>query len=190
METFLHQLSIEPKLLVYQVVAFIIFAGLFWKFAQKPLLNILDQRQADIQATYDQLDSDRDAMVKTRLQYEQRLASIESEAREKIQAAIKEAQVLREQMLADAHKQAESILDRSRIESQREREKAFMEMRQQIVSLSVAAAGKVLGESLDTPRHTKLVDDFIGLVAKGEVSETGRGVGGNGIGGQRGTAAG
>jgi F-type H+-transporting ATPase subunit b len=184
----LKSLGIEPSLLAGQIIAFLIFAALFWKYAQKPLLNILDQRQADIQATYDQLDADRDAMVKTRREYEQRLANIEAEAREQIQAAVKEAQALREQMLADAHKQSEAILERSRVESQREREKAFTEMRQQIVSLSVAAAGKVIGEELDAKRHTKLVDDFIGLVASGSVAETGR-PSGNGT-SQRGTAAG
>src|SRR6185312_942153 len=124
--------------------------------------------------TYDQLDADRDAMVKTRREYEQRLAGIEAEAREQIQAAVKEAQALREQMLSDAHKQSEAILERSRVESQREREKAFAEMRTQIVQLSVAAAGKVIGEELDAKRHTKLVDDFIGLVASGRVAETGK----------------
>jgi len=184
----LKQLGIEPELLVGQIIAFLIFAGVFWKLAQGPLLKILDQRQADIQATYDQLDADRDAMVKTRREYEQRLAGIEAEAREQIQNAVKEAQALREQMLSDAQRQAESILERSRTESQREREKAFTEMRQQIVSLSVAAAGKVIGEELDAKRHTKLVDDFIGLVAAGSVTETGA-VSGNGT-GQKGTAAG
>jgi len=187
MDSFLHQLGITPELLAGQIIAFLIFASLFWRFAQKPLLNVLDQRQADIQATYDQLDADRDAMVKTRREYEQRLAGIEAEAREQIQAAVKEAQALREQMLSDAQKQAEAILERSRIESQREREKAFTEMRQQIVSLSVAAAGKVIGEELDAKRHTKLVDDFIGMVAAGSVSETGK-PGSNGS-GQRGASA-
>lgn len=187
MADFLHSLGLTPALLGEQILAFLVFAFLFWKFGQKPVLTILDQRQADIQATYDQLDADRDAMLKTRREYEQRLAGIEAEAREQIQAAVKEAQTLREQMIADAQKQAEAILERSRVESQREREKAFAEMRQQIVSLSVAAAGKVIGEELDAKRHTKLVDDFIGMVAAGSISETGK-PGSNGA-GQRGASA-
>src|SRR3569833_1103494 len=184
----LKQLGIEPELLVGQIIAFLIFADAFWKLAQGPLLKMLDQRQADIQATYDQLDAEREAMLKSRREYEQRLAGIEAQAREQIQAAVKEAQALREQMLADANKQAEAILERSRTESQREREKAFTEMRQQIVGLSIAAAGKVIGEELDAKRHTKLVDDFIGMVAAGSIAETGV-VSGSGT-GQKGTAAG
>lgn len=187
MQTLLNQLSIEPSLLAGQIVAFLIFAALFWRFAQKPLLNILDERKADIQATYDQLDADRDAMMAARRDYEQRLAGIEAEAREQIQTAVKEAQVLRNEIIADAHKQAESIIERGGIEIEREREKAFMEMRQQIVALSVAAAGKIIGESMDSPRHTKLVDEFITLAAKGEVGSAGTSSG-NGT-GQKGSAA-
>jgi len=179
-------LGIEPSLLLTQAIGFIITVALLWKFGFKPINGILEQRQADIKATYDQLDADRDEMIKTRREYEQRLAGIEAEARERIQAAVKEAQTLRDQMLADAHKQAEAIIERSRTDSQREREKVFLDMRQQIVSLSLAAAGKVIGESLDTPRQIKLVDDFIALAGSGGSAKTGIGKNGNGTGSQKG----
>ena len=135
-----------------------------WKFGFPPLFRAIDQRQADIKASYDQMDDDRKRMEETRLKYEQRLAGIEAEAREKINAAVKEAQELRAGLIADAQKQADTIIERGRSESERERQKAFLEMRQQIVSLAVTAAGKVVGESLNDARHTKLVDDFIASV--------------------------
>ena len=67
---------------------------------------------------------------------------------------------------------------RAAAESERERQKAFLEMRHQIVALAVSAAGKVVGESLDGERQNKLVDDFIGSVGSGNVMEAGRGVSG------------
>ena len=57
-------------------------------------------------------------MEETRRQYEQRLAGIEAEAREKIQAAVQEAQALRDNLVADARQQAETIVDAG---AQRER---------------------------------------------------------------------
>jgi F-type H+-transporting ATPase subunit b len=116
------------------------------------------------------------------------LAAIEAEGRERIQNAVKEAQALRDNIVADARKQAETIVEQGRTESERERQKAFLEMRQQLVTLTVAAAGKVIGETLDAQRHGKLVDDFIGNVGLGAIVESGRGVSGNAI-GQGGTAA-
>jgi len=168
MDSLLHAIGVTPQLLVTQVIGFLIFAALFWRMVQKPLLGVLDQRQADIKATYDQLDADRDAMAAVRREYEQRLSQIEAEGREKIQAAVKEAQSLRESIVADARREAESLLERGRVESERERQKAFLEMRGEIVTLALGAAGKVVGEALDAQRHAKLVDDFIaGVSASG-----------------------
>jgi F-type H+-transporting ATPase subunit b len=178
----MQQLGITPALLLTQIVGFLILMILLWKFAFGKIFGILDERRDDIKATYDQLDDDRKRMEETRREYEQRLAGIEAEAREKIQAAVKEAQSLRDTLVADARTHAETILTQSRNESERERQKAFLEMRGQIVTLAVAAAGKVIGESLNDARQTKLVDDFISSIGTGAVIEAGRGTSGNGIG--------
>ena len=178
----LDSLGISIPGLITQAVGFLILLFLTARYAFPPIFRIIDQRQADIKSTYDQLDADRARMEASRREYEARLAGIEAEAREKIQAAVKEAQALRDNLVSDAQKQAETILERGRSENERERQKAFLEMRQQMVSLAVMAAGKVVGESLDETRHARLVNDFIASVGSGAVVESGRGVSGNAIG--------
>jgi len=160
--SFLDQLGVTPALVLTQIVGFILLMLALNRFMFKPIFGILDQRQADIKATYDQLDDDRRRMEQTRRDYEQRLAGIETEAREKIQAAVKEAQGLRDSLMADAQSQAATIIEQGRNQSERDRQKVFLEMRSQIVTLAVSAAGKVIDENLTDTRQTKLVDDFIG----------------------------
>lgn len=172
----LHSLGIEPKLVITQIIGFAILLWIMNRLLYKPLFGTLAQRQADINATYQQLDDDRARMEETRRQYEQRLAGIEAEAREKIQAAVQEAQGLRDNLVADARQQAETIVSQGRNDSERERQAAFLEMRGQIVAIAMAAAGKVVGENLNDARQTKMVDDFIGSVGIGAVSDSGRGV--------------
>lgn len=166
---FLEQIGVTPALLLTQIIGFVILMLLLRQFAFGPLFGILDERRRNIQESYDQLDADRKRMEETRREYEARLAGIEAEARERIQAAVKEAQTLRNNLVADAQGQAEAILQQSRNESERERQKAFLEMRQQIVALAVAAAGKVVGDNLDSARSSRLVDDFITNVGTGQV---------------------
>lgn len=175
-------LSLNIPLIITQIVGFLLLLWFLNRFVFKSIFAILDQRQADIKATYDQLEDDRRRMEETRRQYEQRLAGIEAEARAKIQAAVLEAQALRDNLIADARQQAETIMAQGRNESERERQAAFLEMRRQIVAIAMAAAGKVVGENLNDVRQTKMVDDFIGSVGIGAVSESGRGVSGNAIG--------
>lgn len=186
MDALLKSLGIEIPGLITQIIGIIVLVIFMAKFGFPPLLKIIDQRQADINSTYARMDEDRQRMEDTRRQYEERLAGIEAEAREHIQAAVKEAQALRDNLVSDAQKQAESILEQGRNESERERQKAFLEMRQQVVALAVAAAGKVVGESLDNARHTKLVDDFISSVGTNGAGTNARSISSDGMGGSNG----
>ncbi|HEY3331639.1 MAG TPA: F0F1 ATP synthase subunit B [Capsulimonadaceae bacterium] len=164
MHEFLESLAIDPLAVLTQIVGFLVLLGLVKRFGLSPLFKVLDDRQAEIKATYDQLDADREAMLATRKQYEERLANIEAQAREQIASAVKEAQELRANIIADAQKHAETTLEKGRAEAERERQAAFLHMRQQIVDLSMQAASKVINESLDAKKHQKLVDDFISSV--------------------------
>lgn len=161
MEEIIRSLDIEWQGVVVQIIGFIILVVILNKLLYKPLFGAIDQRQADIKSTYDQLDQDRDAMAKTRKEYEDRLAGIEGQAREHIQAAVKEAQELAAGIKADAHKQGEALLEKARADAERERERVYVEMRQQIVDLAIGAAAKVIDATLDAKQHQALVNDFI-----------------------------
>jgi len=166
----LSSIGITPLLLLTQIIGFLILLAALNKWMFTPLFGILDKRQQDIKDAYDQMDADRKRMEDTRLEYEKRLAGIEVEARERIQSAIKEAQALRDGLVSDAHKTAEEIVLKGRADNDRERERLFLELRQQIVGLAIGAAGQVIGESLNDARNTRLVDDYIQSVAKGTIS--------------------
>jgi len=134
----IHSIGIMFPLVGTQIVAFLILMLALNQWMLKPLNIILDKRQQDIKDAYDQMDADRKRMEDTRLEYEKRLAGIEVEARERIQSAIKEAQGLRDGIIADARKASEDILLKGRADNDRERERLFLELRQQIVVLPLA----------------------------------------------------
>ena len=182
-------LALNIPLVVTQIIGFLLLLWFLNRFVFKPIFGILDERQRLIQEIYDGLDADKAQMNEMRQDYERRLNNIEAEAREKIQAAVQEAQALRDNLVADARQQAETIVIQGRNDSERERQAAFLEMRQQIVAIAMSAAGKVVGENLTDARQTKMVDDFIGSVGLGGVSESGRGVSGNAIGSGSGNGA-
>jgi F-type H+-transporting ATPase subunit b len=169
-EEIVRSLDIQWPGVIVSMIGFVIFVAIMNKLLYKPLFGAIDQRQADIKSTYDQLDQDRDAMAHTRKEYEDRLAGIEVQAREHIQAAVKEAQELAAGIKSDAHKQAEALIEKARADAELERERVFVEMRQQIVDLAIDAASKVVGESLDDKRHQTLVNDFIGTVSSSSSS--------------------
>ena len=157
----LDQLNIDPRAILVNIVGFIALLIVLRKMVFTPIGKVLAERQQDITSTYDQLDADRRQMEALRADYEQRLASIEAEAREKIQGAIKDAQAARDQIIQEANGRSREMITRAEEEIAREREQAMITFRQQVVDLAMGAATKVIGDSLDDTRQRHLIDDFI-----------------------------
>jgi F-type H+-transporting ATPase subunit b len=163
----MHQLGIEPATIVVEMVGFVLLLVLLKRFLWTPVTSYLEQRQMDIAQTYDKVEHTRQEMERLRSEYEQRLASIEAEARAQIQQAVKEAQEVREHILAEARQQAEKMIRDAEEAIRYEREKALAEMRTQVVDLTLLATSRILQESVDDARHRKMVEDFIDQVASG-----------------------
>jgi F-type H+-transporting ATPase subunit b len=157
----LQQLGIDPKVIAAQVTGFILLWIVLSKFLFRPVLNMLDERKQDIKSTYDAAEDERAKAEESRADYERRLAGIEAEARSHIQAAVKDAERAKSEIMADAKARSQDILRRGQEELAREREKTLAQLREEVVNISISAAGKIIGESLDEDKHRKLVGDFI-----------------------------
>ena len=93
-----------------------------------------------------------------------RISDTEAEAREKIQAQIREAQEMRTQLMAEATQKADQFLKRAQEDIARDKEQALTEIRQKVVTLSLQATEKLLQDNVDNERNRKLVDDFLAKV--------------------------
>lgn len=144
-----------------QVTGFVLLWMVLARYLFRPMMALLKTRETEIKATYDLASADRASAEELKAEFESRLAGIEAEARVRLQAAIKEAQTAKDEMLAEARARVDDTLRRGEEELAREREKILAEIREQTVDLSLAAAAKIVGESLDEARHRMLVNDFI-----------------------------
>ncbi len=161
MSEILHALHIDPTVMAAQLTGFVLLWILLAKYLFAPVLALLDSRKLEIKATYDHANATKSEAEQLKADLEARLAAIEVEARTRIQAAVKEAQTAKDDMLAEARARVDDTIRRGEEELAREREKIVAEIREQTVDMSLAAASKLIGESLDETRHRKLVDDFI-----------------------------
>jgi F-type H+-transporting ATPase subunit b len=154
-------MEIVPKIVAAEITGFILLWIVLAKFLFKPVMGLIKNREQDIKNTYDTAAAEQAKAEEFRADYERRLAGIEAEARAKIQSALKEAEEAKNQILADAKGRSEEILRRGQEDLAREREKTLVQIREEVVDLSVAAAGKIIGETLDDQKHRRLVNDFI-----------------------------
>ena len=168
----LEQLGIDWKLILVMLTGFLLLVFILSKFAFRPILNLLDKRQSTIQGNIDEAQNRRNEMVNLQRDYESRLAKIEEEARDKIQGAVKEAQAARDEILSKAKSESEAIVARGREEIQVEKQKALIEMRDQVADLAISAATRIVRTNLDGGNHARLVDDVIAGLGSSNGSST------------------
>ncbi len=160
----LKSLGINPIYLLSYIVNFIVLAALLRLLLYRPILNMFEQRRLKIERGLDD----------ARLAEEAR-ANAEAEREQILNEARAEAQRIR----AEANQQAEEAASRIRAQAQQEaataqsnalaglgteRDKMLSELRGQVAAIAIAAANKLIGESLDRQRQEKLIADFFAKV--------------------------
>ena len=129
-----------------------------------PLSTAINDRNSNLEKTFAEAEDLRNQMDKMRSDYEKRLAETEADARQKIQAQIKEAQALRQKLEADAVGRADELIKRAHDEIAAERDKVLTELRVEVVNLTLGATEKLLGENMDSEKNRMLINDFVNKV--------------------------
>jgi len=143
---------------------FIILFPVIKSFFLVPLADAINSRTTELEKTFSEAEDLRADMKTMQADYEKRLAATEADAREKIQAQIKEAQALRQKLEAEAVGRADELVRRAREEIESDRTRLKVELRTEVVNLTLSATEKLLGENMDSDKNRRLVEEFINKV--------------------------
>lgn len=147
--------------MVAQVLNFLILAAILRALAYKPVARMLQQRSDKIRETIDKADADRKAAEETLRQYKSQLADAQRRAQEIVDKAEITARQQRDALVAETKKEIDRMKQNAQAEIENERNRAFEQMKAEIVSLSLAAAEKIVAKNLTSKENDKLVSDFI-----------------------------
>jgi F-type H+-transporting ATPase subunit b len=154
-------LSINFFWVIVAALNFIVFLALIWRFGFDPIADILAQRKARIDqglADAEQARKDRDAGVAER---DQAMVQARREANALVAAAQKSAQELRDADIAATREELERLRKKAAADIVAERDRALADLRAQVADLALAAAGKVVGETMTDARQRRLVEEFL-----------------------------
>ena len=152
---------IDPKQVLTQILGFLILLWVMRKYAWGPILASLEARRQKIAGDFEaarQAKADADA---TKLELENELKGIEAKARQRLQEAVAEGQKVAGEIRAQAQSEATARMARAEDDIAREREKAKEMLKEQVISLSMKTAEKILRQRLDDPAQRKLVGEFV-----------------------------
>lgn len=140
--------------------------GLFFlvltKFAWKPILNAVKARDEMIKGALESAEKAREDMLKLQSDNE----AILRKAREEREGILKDAREVRDKLISEAKgkatEEAEKLIEKARTGIESEKAKALSEIRDQVATLSVEIASKILGEKLrESDEQGKLIDKYL-----------------------------
>ena len=154
-------LGINLPLLVVFCVNFIILFVLLRIFLYKPVLKVLDERAQRTKEAMELAEATKQEYGEARAEVQKQIEKGRQEAQIIITQAMQLGERLKEESRQEATKQAQVILERTRIELGAEREKIVEDLRREFVSIAILAAEKVIKETLDKEKHRKLIEETL-----------------------------
>jgi len=156
--------SINPGMILWTVVVFVVLMALLWKFGWPALLKSVEERERRIQQQLDEAERARAEATRLLEEHKKTIAGARAEAQELIAKAKAVAEKERANLLAKTREEQDQMLDRARREIDAEKDKAILALRKEAVDLSIAAASRLLEENLDSSANRKLVLDYIATI--------------------------
>ena len=149
---------------IAQISNLFIQVFLIKKFLFKPVREILAKRQAKADADIREAKEAKDKAAAIKAEYEQNMLEAKEKANELLATAQKNATAKSDELLREANSQAAAIKQKAEADIAQERRKAVNELKDEIGSMAMEIAGKVIEREISEKDHTKLIDEFISNV--------------------------
>ena len=148
------ELGLDPVALLWQLLAFALLVFLLYKLLYRPVLRMLDERSERVRKGMEDAAKAREMAERAQEEFEKRIAEARKDGQDIVAQATQMSEKLRQEILDQARSEAEQLI-------QKEREQSMADLKAQVADLSILAAQKVIGASLDEKTQRKLVADFL-----------------------------
>jgi F-type H+-transporting ATPase subunit b len=157
-------LGINIGYLAIQFFALVILVALLKGWLYEPVLKVLEERKARIAKGLE--DARQAAIARDNADAEAKKIMEEArvQAGKEVQTRIATAEETAVGITAKANEDAKAIIANARGEAEEERNRILSELRNQVAAISIAAANKLVGESLDENRQRQIIGDFFAKV--------------------------
>lgn len=154
-------LTVEGGLMFWTIVVFALLVATLWKYAWPQILGAVEAREQALESQLADAKRNRDEAAALLEEQKRLLANARSEAHTIVTEAVAVGEKERQHILAQAKAEQEELLARARREIEAERDRAVADLRRDAVDLSLAAAGRLIGERLGSDADRRLVVDYL-----------------------------
>ena len=165
----MEKLGLNLGFLVVQILNFAIIMVVLIAWVYKPLMNMLTKRREKIEKGLEDAQVAADARANAEKDAEALMGETQAKAAQMIREATEKAEAANRDVRAAAEADLANVRKAGLVEVETEKERALNELRVHVTALAIAAAQKIIGETLDEKRQHALVDEFFSGVKSGKV---------------------
>ena len=156
--------GLDPQLLVDSAITILAMFALFLALSYllfNPARDFLAKRQAHIKEQLDTAQKEKQDAIEFKAEYDTKLKAVDKEAEEILSETRKKAMKKENDIINEAKEEASRILDRANHEVELEKSKVKDEVKQEMISVATAMAGKIVASSLDDDKQSQLIADTL-----------------------------
>ena len=151
----------DTGLMIWTIVSFLTLVFILGKFAWKPLIQALKEREEGIRKAIQESQLAREAAESLKASHEQKLARAQEEVQALLAQAQADSQSAREKMIREAQEESRRLLEKAKQEIEEESRKALAGLKSEVAKLSVMEAEKLLRRSIDRRTQDEFLKDAL-----------------------------
>ncbi|KGX86443.1 F0F1 ATP synthase subunit B [Pontibacillus litoralis] len=151
----------QPGDILYQLFIFLILLALLRKFAWGPFIDVMKEREDHIANEIDTAEKNRTDAERMSKEAQEDLKKTRQEAHQIIEEARKTAKTQEQDIIAAARVESDRMKDAARQEIETEKDKAIQALQDQVATLSVQIASKVIEKELSDQDQQQLINDYM-----------------------------
>jgi F-type H+-transporting ATPase subunit b len=136
------------------------------RFAWKPLLTLVEEREKGVRDAVDQAQRANAEAQELLLKHKDMVRGAAREREEILKRTLLDAETLKGDLEAKARVEGDRIVARAREQVQREKSAAVQELRKEVADLAVDAAARIVTSSMTPDAQRRLVEEFITSLPK------------------------
>ena len=149
----------DPGLYIWTIATFLILLWLLAKFAWRPLLAALEQRQETIRKSLDDAQQAKQDLERLNAESRKILAEARVQAESILSQTRTDASRLRDELKQKAQSEAAGVIKNAERQIEMETQRALQQIRNEAVDLSVAIASKVLERNVTKEDNERLIEE-------------------------------
>ena len=157
----LDKLGIDWRLLIAQLINFLILVLILYKFLYKPVLKMLDGRKEKIEKGLRDAEQLGVELEKTKELQAAEIQKAKQEAREIIEEADKRAEAAGAETKLKTKAEVEKLISAAKSQIINEKEKMMSEIKKEAIELILLTAEKVVGKTIDTKAQKNLIEETL-----------------------------